>query len=293
MHHNRFSALQTIECGECGGRNVIEFLEGHLVCADCGFVITQPASSYNEDGHKRGKGSGKQPRISLKQEECKVKNGMSSKASFSLNIKFEEMLRELRISDSLERIVALTLYEITKIVSDLSLSEEALVEAVQIYGELAKKCSFKGKSMRALCSAIVYVASRRAGVPCGLREIAHVAGVSSSKIFKCYEFVLGQLDEIASTGIVEAYIRRVCGLLGVRNQTVEIIEGIMSAISRDGYRNGKSLPGLVSAGIYIASILVGEHMTQREIAEATRVSEATIRVRYRDIIKNLLFVLSI
>ncbi len=287
MLHNQNFSSRNIKCNKCGSYNLIELFNGQVVCADCGFVITQSASSYDKNDHI--KRNAKRSRISLELEEHKLKSETWSRAPFPLNIKFEELLKELRIYDSLEKNMVLALYEITRIVLNLSLTEEVLIEATRIYEKLAKKCNFKGKSMKAMCSAIVYVASKRAGVPCGLREVAYVARVSSNKVFKCCEFILTQLNSAASMWSVNPYIRRVCQLLGVKNQTVEIIEKIMLIMHRGGHRNGKSLPGLVSASIYIASTLIGECKTQREIVEVTRVTEATLRARYKDIVKNLLF----
>jgi len=149
-------------------------------------------------------------------------------------------------------------------------------------------------SLDEVCSQIAEnIASKKAGQPYGLHEIAHATNVSSKKVFKCCKFVPSQLSLSYNTETVEAYIHRVCGLLGVNKRTAEVINKIMQATSQDGCSNGKSLPGLVSASTYIVSILMGEHRTQREIAEATRVTEATIRMRYKSIIKKLLFVLSV
>jgi len=205
----------------------------------------------------------------------------------------EELFKELRVSDSTERNIALMLHNITRIVFALSLSEEVLLEATQIYRELAKKCSFKGKSIRALSSAIVYIASKKAGQPCGLREIAHAANVPSKKVFKCCKFVLSHLNEVAFTVNTQAYVHRICTLLGLKDRTIEIVDKITKKVCLSGYKNGKNLASLVSATIYVASKLTGDSITQRQIGEKTRVTEATIRARYKEIVKRLIFVVSI
>jgi len=280
--------LRNIKCDVCGSSNLIKFLNGQIVCADCGFVITQAKSVYNNGSNKGKRGPRQHKPLSTRKE-----NKVLLKTPFLDIAGVEELFKELQVSDSTERNIALILYNITRIVFALSLSEKVLLEATQIYKELAKKCSFKGKPIRALSSAIVYIASKKAGQPCGLREVAHAANVPSKKVFKCCKFVLSELGFSSHTETLEAYIRRVCGLLKVNKRTAEVINKIMQAIRQDGYRNGKSLPGLVSASIYIASILIDEHKTQREIAEATRVTETTIRSRYKDIVKNLCFELII
>ncbi|MEM1586703.1 MAG: cyclin family protein [Candidatus Bathyarchaeia archaeon] len=48
-------------------------------------------------------------------------------------------------------------------------------------GNITKKCTFKGKSIRALSAAIIYAAGKRAGENCGLREISRIVGVKANK----------------------------------------------------------------------------------------------------------------
>ena len=282
--------LRNIKCDVCGSSNLIKFPNGQIVCADCGFVITQAKSVYDNNGNNKGRRASKQHKPLLTQKE----NKMLLKTSLFLDIAgVEDLFKELRISDSTERNIALTLHNITRIVFALSLSEKVLLEATQIYKELAKKCNFKGKPIRALSSAIVYIASKKAGQPCGLREIAHIANVPSKKVFKCCKFVLSHFNEEASTVNVQAYVHRICMLLGLKDRTIEIVDKIINRICLGGYKDGKSLASLVSATIYVASKLTGDSITQRQIGEKTRVTEATIRARCKEIVKKLTFVVSI
>ncbi|MDO8055382.1 MAG: transcription initiation factor IIB, partial [Candidatus Hermodarchaeota archaeon] len=45
--------------------------------------------------------------------------------------------------------------------------------------------------------------------------------------------------------------------------------------------------GLAAASLYIASIQEGERRTQREIAEISRVTEVTVRNRYKELVREL------
>ena len=44
--------------------------------------------------------------------------------------------------------------------------------------------------------------------------------------------------------------------------------------------------GLSAAYVYISSVMVGEHLPQREIAEFAEVTEVTVRNRCREILDN-------
>jgi transcription initiation factor TFIIB len=50
-----------------------------------------------------------------------------------------------------------------------------------------------------------------------------------------------------------------------------------------GLTSGKGPTGVAAAALYIASVLLGERKTQRDVAEVAGVTEVTIRNRYKEI----------
>jgi transcription initiation factor TFIIB len=50
---------------------------------------------------------------------------------------------------------------------------------------------------------------------------------------------------------------------------------------------GKSPVGLAAAALYIASIMNGERVTQKDLAKAAGITEVTIRNRYKGLSKVL------
>ncbi len=57
--------------------------------------------------------------------------------------------------------------------------------------------------------------------------------------------------------------------------------------------SGRGPTGVAAAASYIASVLIGERRTQREIAEIAKVTEVTIRNRYKELVDCLLFAFSL
>jgi transcription initiation factor TFIIB len=66
-------------------------------------------------------------------------------------------------------------------------------------------------------------------------------------------------------------------------RTVEILRQSRTL----GLTIGRDPLGLAAAAIYVASIMLDERRTQREIAEVARVTEVTVRNRYKEIVKKL------
>jgi transcription initiation factor TFIIB len=57
--------------------------------------------------------------------------------------------------------------------------------------------------------------------------------------------------------------------------------------------SGRGPMGIAAVANYIDTVLVGEKNTQREKAEIAKVTEVTIRNRYKELVKRLLFIIEI
>ena len=75
------------------------------------------------------------------------------------------------------------------------------------------------------------------------------------------------------------------------------VEQIASKILRTARElkltSGRGPAGIAAAATYIASALIGERRTQREVAEIAQVTEVTIRNRYKEINERLLFIMAL
>ncbi|MEM3449846.1 MAG: transcription initiation factor IIB family protein [Nitrososphaerota archaeon] len=261
------------KCPYCGA-SAIQFIEKHPVCADCGLVIDQ-AGQVENDQPRRG-------RMRKRGGQHIVPNCMD----------IEAFIDFLGVSDSFEENMALTIASIIDVVGKMGLGSDVIEAALDIYRDIAKKCTFKGKSIKTLSAAIVYAASKRAGKACGLREIARIAGIKTNKIFRCYKFILENTGYDAQCPSIEEYIARICGRLALNAGITDIAKKIAVA-AKDYLQAGAAASSSVAASIYISSIIGGERRTQREIADEVGITETTIRSRCKEIAKKLQIVITV
>jgi len=73
----------------------------------------------------------------------------------------------------------------------------------------------------------------------------------------------------------------------------EIAYKILDRATELKLTSGRGPTGLAAAASYIASVLTGERKTQREIADIAQVTEVTIRNRYKELVKRLMFEITI
>ena len=68
-----------------------------------------------------------------------------------------------------------------------------------------------------------------------------------------------------------------------REKAIEIINDAKGK----GLLNGKGPTGVAATALYVASILMGERKTQKDIAEIAGVTEVTIRNRYKELLEKM------
>ena len=83
------------------------------------------------------------------------------------------------------------------------------------------------------------------------------------------------------------YVPRFASKIGLSNEVQSKAIEIIEKAKQNGLTSGKGPTGVAAAALYIASVLIGERKTQREIAEVSGVTEVTIRNRYKELSEKL------
>jgi transcription initiation factor TFIIB len=81
----------------------------------------------------------------------------------------------------------------------------------------------------------------------------------------------------------EDYFERFCSDLGLPPVTVALCHTWIKEVRDKELDSGRGPVGIAAALIYMASIKTSHRRTQREIADATNVTEVTIRNRYKEL----------
>jgi transcription initiation factor TFIIB len=76
-------------------------------------------------------------------------------------------------------------------------------------------------------------------------------------------------------------------MLGLSDKVQAKAIQILKKAKKLDVSSGKGPTGVAAAAIYIASVLVGERRTQREIADTCGITEVTIRNRQKELCEKL------
>ena len=195
--------------------------------------------------------------------------------------------KRMRVSGAGERNLAFALSERDRDSSRLGIPRSVREDAAIIYRSAAKNKLIRGRSIEVVVASALYAACRRCNIPRTLDEIAIASNVSKKQVGKTYRFLSRELNIKLKPTSPSDYISRFASKLGlsgeVQAKAIEIINKAVKA----GLSSGKGPTGVAAAALYIASLLLGERKTQKEVSEISGVTEVTIRNRYKELSENI------
>jgi transcription initiation factor TFIIB len=198
--------------------------------------------------------------------------------------------RRIRVSDATERNLAFALSEISKIANNLSLPRNILETASVIYRKAVKEHLIRGRSIQGVTAAAIYLSCRQCKLARTLDEIAEASGINKKEVGRSYRFLVRELGYFIPPVKPGQYVSKFSNQLTMQGKAEEIAHKILAMARELRLTSGRGPTGIAAAASYIASVLMGERKTQREIAEIAQVTEVTIRNRYKELVERLMFI---
>ena len=138
-----------------------------------------------------------------------------------------------------------------------------------------------------MVAASIYTACRRNNIPRTLDEVAEAFKVAKKQIGKNYRFLSKKLNIKLKPTSPADYIPRFASQLDLSGRVESKAIEIINDAKGKGLLNGKGPTGVAATALYVASILMGERKTQKDIAEIAGVTEVTIRNRYKELLEKM------
>ena len=296
--------VEDSRCPECGcTRLVRDYQRAEVTCASCGLVIDDhlidPGPEWrafdSEQREKKQRGGapmtytlhdrGLSTMIDWRDKDIFGRSITPSRRSQMVRLR--KWNRRSRISDSTQRNLAFALSEIDRIATQLRLPKNVREAAAMVYRQTVVARLIRGRSIESVTASVLYVACRQFSVPRTLEEVAAVTKVDKKEIGRSYRFLARELGiKLAPTSPID-YIPRFASELKlsgeVQGKAIEILSKVISM----GLTSGRGPMGVAAAALYIAAVMNDEQRTQREVAEVARVTEVTVRNRYKEMVEYL------
>ncbi|MFX1295702.1 MAG: transcription initiation factor IIB [Promethearchaeota archaeon] len=296
--------MEISTCIECESTKLTrDYERAEIICMNCGLVLQEKMiddgpewRAFNMEQLDKRARVGAPSTFTIHDKGLSTLIDWRNQDIFGKNIaprkrtqiyRLRKWQRRIRISDAKERNLAVALSELDRIASHLSLPHNVKEVAAMIYRKAVNRRIIRGRSIEGVCAASLYAACRQYRIPRTLEEIASLSKVNKKKIGKNYRYIARKLNiNIPPTDPID-YISRFISELNlsgiVQNKAIEILRRAITL----GLTSGRGPMGLAAASIYIASLLVNERRTQREIADIANVTEVTVRNRYKELVERL------
>ena len=292
---NRSITIGQSRCQRCGKRNIISDSEsGELICASCGLVISERIEESGPEHRNFLDGGPDRSRTgdatSLRRHDrglATIINPSNKDATGkSLSASMKMTVGRLRIWDSrsqshksTSRNFMLAFTELSRLKDKLALSEAVIEKTAYIYRKAIDKRIIKGRSISSLIAAAVYAACRGSETPRTIKDISEASNVKRKELTKCYRKLVQDLD--LKMPIIDAVqcVSRIASRLGICEKTKRYAIKMIKDYQQTGEIAGKSPMGIAATAIYLASVVMNEDLTQKDVADAANITEVTIRNR--------------
>ena len=303
--------MNTIEieksCPECESTLVDDTQNGERFCSACGVVVAEQMADYGpetkssslEEKMKLARATGQTTysqhdlgittEIAIGTKDFSGKSINSQVASQMHNLR--KWQQRVRVSSPRERRLSIVLAKIGETCKTLALSKNVLETASMIYRSLDGKVEVKGKSVVSISAATIYMACKQCAVVRSLDEICR--GLCIPKDLKAktklaaryYRTIVMELgNSTAPVVTMDKYISKIANLTSTDVRVERLALEIFEKTKDRNLADGKAPNGIAAAYLYVASILLGQNVLQRDVSSVAGVTEVTIRNRCKEIL---------
>ena len=291
-------------CALCKSENVITDPEsGEVVCSKCGAVISDKMEDQGDNiarapyNHKSGSqkaGGGRGMPGSLARSDMGLSTVMARSDRDAISNKIDQSIRPMierlrtwdyrtQIHGSSDRNLRTAFDQLDNLKHKLALPDSVIEKAAYIYRKAQTRKLVQGRSVSAVLTAATYIACREVGIPETLKEIGVTNNINHKLVAKAYRILISELEINIQTCDPVKCVVKVANKAAIDEKTKRQAIYIMDDVTKREMSAGKDPMGLAATVVYMSCIKTGEDRTQKDIAQAAGVTDATLRNRFRDL----------
>ncbi|MCK4696690.1 MAG: HTH domain-containing protein [Dehalococcoidia bacterium] len=283
---------QTHICPECRSRKIIQDGgSGEIVCGDCGLVVSEIAINTGPEWRA----------FSLKEREDRIRIGLPIRFSLpdmglsttfipsdsygwrpNENTRFEmyrlkKWQHQISNNSTHKKNLSWAMLELDRLCCRLNLPKMVKEETAIIYRKILKKGLAQGRSISPLIAASLYSVCRMNQIPRALEEFSRHSPIDKKQIAQYYRMLLREMDFRVPVPKAKYGVSKIASETELSEKTQRKAIEILGEAERLKITAGRSPLGMAGAALYMACRANGETRTQKTLAEASGVTEVTIR----------------
>lgn len=286
-------APNVIVCPNCGdGQKVTDIESGELICTKCGYVIHERVGDEEQDWSVLAR----EPASKLRTSPTSLaRSGMGlstiigrpdRSAGSGLNAAMRSTFDRLRTWDFRikgrdERSLKRAFVDLDRLRGMLRLSDAIVEKAAYIYRRAQEQGLVRGRTMRAVMGAAIYIVQREMGISGTLDDIIRATNTKEKDLARAYRILIRELDlKVPMVDPVKC-VSRVANKANISERTKRKAMNMIYDVVKSGLAAGKDPMGLAASVLYVSCVNSGEVKSQAAIADAAGVSEVTLRKNQR------------
>jgi len=285
-----------MNCPNCSSENIrYDYERGQYICSNCGYVIEDNVidsgpewRAYNYEDRIIKERTGSPLTLKVHDQGLTTKIGYGKVKDKVKLLKMQRLQNKLRVSSKDKKLVTY-LSVLNNEAAKLALPEYVKETSALILRKLIETGLARRIEMYTLIAAILYYSCQINNIPKHLQEIKTRYALSSSELWKALE----RVQEISKTiqnfrpkvkpvGYIPEIIEKLQLPSVIATKSAEVVD----IMYKNGLTSGKGNLALSAATVYLISTLMDVKKTQKEVAESLKITEVTIRNRYKEIINN-------
>lgn len=318
------------QCPECTANLIQDYSKGEFICERCGCVVMDGVydlgrESNATDFEEKTKNTRASGSTSFALHDyglrTEIASGSKDYAGKSIDYQMAEQMNSIRkwhtrsrIVSPQERRLSNVLTKISETCAVMSLPKLLVETAAMLYRNYESRQEAKGKSIACMAAATIYLACKKCQVVRSLDEIVDATGVTeqdrssvklASKYYRMMVMEMSAFSEEAPVQeapqqqqapvatAIDHYISKLSNMAKIDTKVERLAIDIAHKTDDHMLADGKAPNGLAAAYIYVASILLGINILQRDVSSLSGVTEVTIRNRCKDMLTGFKLTVSV
>lgn len=268
---------------------------GERFCGGCGFVISERVEesgpewrSFSKDEFDDRTRTGSPLSLAMHDMGLATIIGHANKDATGkpLSAPMKSTIERLRtwdsrsqVHDSADRNFRQAFSDLDRLRGKLALSDAVVEKTAYIYRKALDKGLIRGRSIPGLLAAALYAACRDTETPRTLSEVSGEINIKRKEVSRFYRLLLRELDLKMPVVDPIKCVSKIASSVGLSEKTKRKAVTILKDATELQITAGKNAMGLAAAALYLSCVANGEEHTQKDIAQASGVTEVTIRNR--------------
>lgn len=172
---------------------------------------------------------------------------------------------------------------LNRIKDKLSLPSTSIEDALSYYKKALNKNLIKGRSIKEMTVACVYIVCKKLNIPRTLSEISKI--VEANEVFtgRCYRLLMRELKVKHVQFNPSIFIRKIADEANINEKIARESIDMLLVIQNDNTFSGNNSMSIAAAVLYITAKKHNQKISQAKIASAANINIMTLRKRLSEV----------